>query len=517
MQTPRPRVRGALVACASKPPTGRQVFGAFVPFASAEPGPDGWIPLAYAVEMKSGVALSKKDFEDCVDNFNRYPCVPIVIEHADTDPWAPAEWKAPHGHIDALRVGTMTRTMRDGSTREVAALEGKPSYDEATLAAVKARTWRFGSITIIQGAVDEETGAKLGSMLWSWSLTAHPRLTGLPAIAASRRGAGDVVQAGWWYGQIEDRDDLIACLREIFDLPVTSTEADVLAALDKLGALASGEGETDGVDVDHIVCQLRDALRLPALTTTSEVLAEVKKGLDTLPTDPPADAPASSMSRAATAAAHPTTEIPTMKTFLELAASSGLVATSEEDAKAKILALAALGADALKGLGLASTATPTELAQCVSKLTTAAAQVPALETELTTFRTAKAEADRVAREEHLAAIFLANPALKAAEASLRLHAERDWEGFTKAHPKPTTEQLAQSAQNAQRTAQVVPFSAGTPPAAEGAEKKSQATEIEALRTVYARHGFDLSLPQALDLLSRGETPETVERQLQRQG
>ena len=377
--------------------TGRQVFGGFVPFAdpSAQTA-DGWTVLAYEVAMKgSEVALSRRDFEDCVRNFSAYPCSPVTIEHADTDanPFAPPprEWREPNGHIEALRVGSMVRA---GKT--VATLEGKPSYLEPTATDVKNKKWRYGSITIIQNAVSEETAQEIGSMLWSWSLTAHPRLTGLPAIAASQKipaeSGGKIVQAGYWWGDIDTREDLIGCLREILDLPVTTTEADVLVELDKLEALAGGEGDAAGIDVDHIVGQLRDALRLPVLTTTADVMAEVRKGLTTLPSET-TDTTLSHRG----AAARNTTEKPTMFKFLPFAALLGIVAATEEEAEKKVTTFAQLGADAIKALGLSLTCTAPELAARVQALTTAAAKVPALETELATFRDERAKAEKALR------------------------------------------------------------------------------------------------------------------------
>jgi hypothetical protein len=157
---------------------GRQVLGAVVPFASTATTTDGWTVLAYEVAMsESDVKLTKRDFEECVKNFAAYPCSPVTIEHADTMMFGEPSWAEPHGHVEEIRVGTMQRAGAD-----VATLEGRVSYLPPTDAEVASKKWRFGSITIIQGAVSEETGAKLGSMLWSWSLTAHPRLMGLPAI-----------------------------------------------------------------------------------------------------------------------------------------------------------------------------------------------------------------------------------------------------------------------------------------------------------------------------------------------
>jgi hypothetical protein len=123
--------------------------------------PDGvWMVLAYAVSMKgSDVTLSKEDFEAAAANHQRYPCSPLVIERADTDWWNGCpEWAEPHGHVEELRVGEAEVTEMDGSTRTAATLEGRVTFLDATRAEVKARKWRFVSITLAKGMKDEATG-----------------------------------------------------------------------------------------------------------------------------------------------------------------------------------------------------------------------------------------------------------------------------------------------------------------------------------------------------------------------
>ena len=495
--------------------TGRQVFGGFVPFAdpSAQTS-DGWTVLAYEVAMAgSDVALTRRDFEDCVRNFSAYPCSPVTIEHADTDanPFAPPprEWREPNGHIEALRVGSMVRA---GKT--VATLEGKPSYLEPTATDVKNKKWRYGSITIIQNAVSEETAQEIGSMLWSWSLTAHPRLTGLPAIAASQKMPdGAVVRAGYWWGDIDTREDLIACLREIFDLPVTSTETEILAELDKLEGLAGGEGDTSGIDVDHIVGQLRDALRLPALTTTADVMAEVRKGLTTLPSE----TTDTTMSHRGAAARNPTEKI--MFKFLPFAALLGLVAATEEDAEKKVTAFAQLGADAIKALGLPVTCTAAELAARVKDLTAAAAKVPAMESEIAIFRAEKAAAEKTLRAAWIEDVIAARPELAPVKASLTLHAETDWKGFAEAYPRPDRAKLveaaaeaAQRAQDGARTQGVTAVTASANPTTKDAPKpeatpKTVAQHAAEIRDTYAQFSVQLSITDALQMAQSGETAE----------
>ncbi len=499
--------------------TGTQVFGSFVSLAAgAAQTADGWTVLAYEVSMReSGIALSKVDFEQCVANFQRYPCAPVTIEHADTDfnPFAqpPVQWREPNGHVEELRVGTMTR-----GASTVATLEGRISYLEPTKTDVASKKWRFGSITIIQGAVDEETGAALGSMLWSWSLTAHPRLTGLPSIAASRRPPpGDPTEAGWWYGDIDDRDDLLSCLRTLLDLPVTTTEADVLAELAKLeGYVADPESaKADGVETDDIVCRLRDALRLPALTSAADVLAEVRKGLDTLPTDD-APAPTDAATDPATMSRHP--QESHMKKFSIILAALGLAAAaSEEDAEKRVTAAAQLGVDALKALGLPPTATAAELAAKVSEISSAAAKVPGLTAEVTTFRAERDARAKADREAYIADLIAARPELAPVKASLAFHAEQDWAGFSAAHPRPTREQLAtataeaaQRAQDGARTAGVTVAASANPATKDAPKPPAQATNLRAeIAAVLDEYGIEPDAMTVTDAIAKGHTATTL--------
>lgn len=400
-------------------PAGSVVLGATVDCFARDPEADGtrWVELAYAVSMtESDVTLSKEDFEQCVVNHRRYPCVPVVIEHADTSWFGDPEQSEPHGYVEELRVGEREVTDANGAKRMAATLEGRVSFDDATAPTVgPGKKWRFGSITIIKGAVDEATGAGLGAMLWSWSLTAHPRLMGLAPIAAS-------------------------------------------------------------IDPTKL---------------TTEQAAKLRAALANVPDRG--------------AAARTTTEF-SMKTFLELAARFGLAAANEEEAKEKVIAFLGLGADALKAFSLAPHASPQELAAKITSLTVAAAKVPALEQELAVFRAEKTAAAKAEREKYFEDLFAVQPELKVAEASLRLHAEHDFDGFSKAHPRPSAQELIQAGQNPQRLARVTaPTAPGAAPSIaaggspEGAIDAAQvvANVVQTHMAIAASQGRDLSFAAAL--------------------
>lgn len=162
-----------------------RVLGLAMPLAASQAA-SPWNVLAYATKLRgrgANVELTSADFASCVANFDRWGReVPVVLYHADTDPTAHPDARKAHAWIVAMRVGAMER---DGAP--VATLEARFRWvNEATRAAVDCGELAYGSITIVQGGIDEETGAECGSFLWSFSLTNNPALVDLPRIAAEQ-------------------------------------------------------------------------------------------------------------------------------------------------------------------------------------------------------------------------------------------------------------------------------------------------------------------------------------------
>ena len=129
-----------------------------------------------------------EDFASCVANFTRWGReVPVVLYHADTDATAHPDARRAHAWITEMRVGAMDRRGRTCAT-----LEARFRWvDEATRADVDAGRLACGSVTIVQGGTDEETGEPCGSFLWSFSLTNNPALVDLPRIAAEHGAPTD--------------------------------------------------------------------------------------------------------------------------------------------------------------------------------------------------------------------------------------------------------------------------------------------------------------------------------------
>ena len=458
-----------------------------------------WTVLAYEATLLSyraggraqTVALTKATFDECVANFNRYPKVPVVIEHADTR-GGPTEWAQPQGWVTALRVGTMTR-----GDKTVATLEGRLALSaEMRVKVVGAEgvppVWPFGSVTI-GDTVDEESAKELGAALWSFSLTAHPRLADVPRLAASR----DAAEASY-YGPLDTRDDVLAMIRECLRLPVTASEAEVNAQLSKLGELAAQDPMPEAAS--EAVEDFGEALRLPVLSTPNEVLAAVRRALDTMPGSAPA-----------TMAAPASAERTRMKNFLEMAAALKLSVASEDAAHAAVLALAQDGAAARATLTLADGA---PLAPALADVVAARAELAKALPELEKLRVAEASRAKAERETYVADLCLARGWDADVKHAMELAAHADFAGFRAKYPAPSREELAQRAQDGARTA-VVAAAHKTEAAKEPAktEKVSLAQQADKLRAVYASAGYALTVTEAVDLVSRGETPDLAAAKL----
>lgn len=491
-----------------------------VPPSDAAGGP--WCMLAYEVELKgyrmrdgSFAKVTSADIDAMVKNFAAYPKVPLVVEHADTR-GGPVEWAQPRGWIVELRRGSTTRTVA-GLSKTVATLEGRLDVsDEVRLSIVGDEaqsappTWPFCSITTAAG-VSEETGLALGTVLHSVSLTSHPRLADLPRLAASK-GA----EMGYWYGDLESRGDVLSMLRSVLDLPVMTTEADVLAALDKLEALAGQTEEASGVDTDDLVGQIRRALGLDALKSAAEVIAAVRTALTTLPGGE--GAAGVSMSRGP--AAHHT-EKPMLK-FLELAAEMNIPAANEDAAQAAVIALARDGAAVRSTLSLAGNVA---LAPKLAELVTAAATLPKVQVELAALQAtektrteaeAKAAAERAETElsRRVDEVCLAKGWDKDDVAPALLALGRtDRARFDAQYPAATVQELAQRSQDAARTTTIAASTRTSEQPKTPGAKVELSAQISDLQAVYAEADYVLSVAEAIDHLQRGETPGSARKAL----
>lgn len=491
-----------------------------VPPTDAEGGP--WTTIAYEAELKgyrlpdgTHAKITLSDIDQMVANFARYPKSPIVVEHADTREGMPAEWAEPRGHVVALRRGSMERTV-GGVTKTVATLEARldvsPEVRLSIVGDAATQTppvWPFCSITTARG-IDEETGVSLGTVLYSVSLTAHPRLADLPRLAASANGA----ELGYWYGELKTRGDVVSMLREIFDLPVVSGETEVLSALTRLEGLLGTPEDQSGVDVDDIVHSLRRALRLDALKTSAEVVAGVRQALTVLPAAE-GSAPAE-MSRGAAAVNPAPKEGKPMPKFIEMAAKLKLTAVAtEEAAETAVLALAQDGATVREVLGLKpETAVAAELATITAERT----ELGKLRVEVKDLR---ADAEKRAETElsrRVEEVLVAEGAVgdeKRARA-LTAYARADRAGFDRDYPAPSVQELAQRAQDPARSENITGQGGANGAGAKGADPAKRddvAARAQSLRAVASEFGQTLSTLEALEMIQRGATPDSLRAQL----
>lgn len=411
---------------------GTRVTGRAMPLAASQ-ATSPWNVLAYATKLRgrgAGVELTAADFASCVANFTRWGReVPVVLYHADTDATAHPDARKAHAWITEMRVGAMQR----GGV-SCATLEARFRWvNEATRASVDAGELAFGSITIVQGGVDEETGAECGSFLWSFSLTNNPALVDLPKLAASR-----TLAAGAWYGDLDDRDDVLEMLRCILGLPALADEAAVLAEVAKLAALLAAPDEASGIDADDLIAQLRSAMRLPALTSATDVLAAVRAALATTPSAPgetPAGPNHSGDSRPMSRGSRAAKETRMSTTMMALAARLGFAAPTEEAAAQHVAARAEESAEVRRSLGLPLAADAQTVAAKITALHSDAAKVAVLSAENEALKAT--ETERHSREvvEHVEAL-CADPVMAKSRAALESFARNDYAAFSKAYPKP---------------------------------------------------------------------------------
>ena len=412
---------------------GKRVTGRAMPLAASQ-ATSPWNVLAYATKLRgrgAGVELTSADFASCVANFTRWGReIPVVLYHADTDATAHPDSRKAHAWIVEMRVGAMQR----GGV-SCATLEARFRWvNEATRASVDTGELAFGSITIVQGGVDEETGAECGSFLWSFSLTNNPALIDLPRIAASR-----TLAAGAWYGDLDDRDDVVEMLRCIFGLPALADEAAIAAELAKLAALLAAPADASGIDADDIIASLRSAMRLPALTSAADVFAAIRAALAPTPSAP-GEMPeghndstdSRSMSRGSRAAKETRMSTTTM---MALAARLGFAAPTEEAAAQHVAARAEESTEVRRSLGLPLASDAQAVAAKITALHSDAAKVAVLSAENEALKSVETERHNREVVEHVEAL-CSDPVMAKSRAALESFARNDFAAFSKAYPKP---------------------------------------------------------------------------------
>ena len=427
--------------------TGEARSGAIVALALDS---SAWWVLAYETELRGrDASLTRAHFNEIIQNFRRIGrSVPVALYHADRDPTAHPESRKAHAWLDDLRIGSM---MLDG--RKVATLEGKRRWViDTTRADVACGAIVGGSITVFFNCEDDVTGENIGTLLYSFSLTNNPALTGLPALAASafdvannpalidlpRIAASRTLAAGAWCGDLDDRDDVVEMLRCILGLPALADEAAIAAELAKLAALLAAPDDASGIDADDIIASLRSAMRLPALTSAADVLAAIRAALAPTPSAPGEmpeghndSADSRSMSRGSRAAK----ETRMSTTMMALAARLGFAAPTEEAAAQHVAARAEESTEVRRSLGLPLASDAQAVAAKITALHSDAAKVAVLSAENEALKSVETERHNREVVEHVEAL-CSDPVMAKSRAALESFARNDFAAFSKAYPKP---------------------------------------------------------------------------------
>jgi hypothetical protein len=230
-------------------PEGPAATGDVVSLAAAADASEWWT-LAYETDLKGrGAKLTREHFEQIVRNAGaRGRDIPVVLNHADTDPAAHPDSRKAHAWLSALRIGSM-----EVAGKTVATLEGKRRWvNDATRADVAAGALACGSVTVFFRTIDDVSGKDLGASLWSFSLTNNPALAHLPALAASQAPASLT--------------------------PPETPHMNKLLPLATLAGLTTTDEAAAATAVESRVAEsndLRTALNLSATAPTKDVVAQV--------------------------------------------------------------------------------------------------------------------------------------------------------------------------------------------------------------------------------------------------
>ena len=304
-------------------------------------------------------------------------------------------------------------------------------------------------------------------------------------------------------------------LRRVFDLPVATGEAEVMTWLARFETLDADTAKADGIELDDLAERLRDAMRLPALTTRAEVVAAIRNALTVLP-----GAAGSEMSRGAAAVNHAPKEGNAMPKFIEMAAKLKLTAVAtEEAAEAAVTSLAQDGVTVREVLAIpAGTTVAAELATITAERT----ELGKLRTEVTALRAdvaARAEAELSRRVDE---VLVAEGAVgdEKRQRALLAYARADRAAFDKDYPAPSVQELAQRAQDPARAENITGQGGANGAAAKAADpvkRDDVSARAQALRGVAQEYGQTLSTLDALEMIQRGATPDSLRAQLKTHG
>ena len=285
----RPRAKKLRAA----PPQAARTCAVRLDAASApvEQGNGGrWIHIAYAGQWeghRSGpFEFTPEDLAQMVANFQRHPQYRPGAEQATPDDFAssaydviPFDWR--HLSTASAMAAPLELQVAQAWACELKVQKGATNvelwafcrYLEPMATFVREGKVHWTSVTADPHFTDPVTGADMGWYIEAIAFTNDPFLQGL-AVAADRKGEPIRALGGFdLYNAPTTAEEVLACLRELFELPATSDLGVVLAELAKLKAWSGGAGAPPGVDVADLVGSLRRIFNLPTLADVAEVFA----------------------------------------------------------------------------------------------------------------------------------------------------------------------------------------------------------------------------------------------------
>lgn len=413
-----------------------------LPTGAERPNPD-WIQIAAEGEYKghhSGRAfrLDGKAFDEIVRNFRSHPSYVeggaadvIAFDFHHASELDPTSGSIPTEGAPAQAWARELRVQEGPKGLELWALT---NFLEPMATYRRENRYRWTSVAISPNQRHPMTGENIGWYMSSVAFTNDPFIQGMVPLAASRTFDGP--------------EDVLEALRSLFEIPAISPPDDILSALAKLRAYASGKAPAPlGVDVDCLVGELRQIFNLPTLAGVDEIFAQADALLVALAGAPPVSTIAADRkddpdmdpykSACIALAARLRKPLPekeeAIPAFLceavdgAVAEESAKGKSAEEQVKAFLQALGVPDVEA----GFAKIA---ETLQAAAKLKAA---LPAL-AELETMKAEKEEADVEKDVATTMAFRKMDPVTKPAMLAMR-RASR--ERFIEAYPMPTEEQI----------------------------------------------------------------------------
>lgn len=127
--------------------------------------------------------------------------------------------------------------------------------------------YKWTSVCVWPDAIDPRSGEKVGWSLSSIAFTNDPFIQGMVPLAASMRGFDPFCPPS-------TPNEVLEALRGLFELGAMAPVDEVIGSLAKLRSYTSGTPAPAGVEVDELVGCLRQIFNLPTLSSADEVFAQ---------------------------------------------------------------------------------------------------------------------------------------------------------------------------------------------------------------------------------------------------